>query len=147
MLIDNEDLHLIEGKNIKIDKDGYAYFKRNHANQYIHRLVLGNPKGLEIDHINHDILDNRKENLRIVTKSQNAANRNRKNTGENQSKYKGVYKFNKSYKGNVYTYYGAKVKKNGKEYQKSFKNEIDAAKWYDKTALEVHGEYAKLNFP
>jgi hypothetical protein len=41
----------------------------------LHRLILGAPKGLVVDHINHNTLDNRKENLRIVTCAQNNQNR------------------------------------------------------------------------
>jgi len=42
---------------------------------YLHRVLNKTPKGLETDHINKDKLDNRKENLRSVTKSQNGRNR------------------------------------------------------------------------
>jgi hypothetical protein len=41
----------------------------------MHRFIMDCPRDKEVDHINHDGLDNRRENLRIVTKSQNAHNR------------------------------------------------------------------------
>lgn len=41
----------------------------------IHRLILDNPEGIEIDHINRDPLDNRKCNLRVATRTQNVQNR------------------------------------------------------------------------
>ena len=37
----------------------------------MHRLIMGNPVGLDVDHINGDTLDNRRCNLRIVTHAQN----------------------------------------------------------------------------
>jgi len=42
---------------------------------YMHRLLMDAPKGLQVDHINHDTLDNRRANLRIVTNQVNNANR------------------------------------------------------------------------
>ena len=42
----------------------------------MHRVIMGDPFGLEIDHKNHDGLDNRRENLRICTKAQNQQNAN-----------------------------------------------------------------------
>ena len=41
---------------------------------YLHHLVMGNADGMEVDHINLDRLDNRRENLRIVTHQQNQCN-------------------------------------------------------------------------
>lgn len=41
----------------------------------IHRWIMGLPKGMVVDHINHDTLDNRIENLRVVTNSENMQNR------------------------------------------------------------------------
>lgn len=52
----------------------------------MHRIIMGSPKGLEIDHINGDGLDNRKENLRIVTHRQNHWNRHTPKT----SRFPGV---------------------------------------------------------
>ena len=55
---------------------------------YMHRLINKPSVGFEIDHINRNKLDNRKENLRIVTRSQNQMNRViQKN---NTSGYKGI---------------------------------------------------------
>jgi hypothetical protein len=44
--------------------------------QWLHRFIMGEPAGV-IDHINGDGLDNRRENLRVVTQAENAANRYR----------------------------------------------------------------------
>ena len=41
----------------------------------MHRLITGCPIGMKVDHINHNTLDNRKENLRICTQQQNSFNR------------------------------------------------------------------------
>jgi hypothetical protein len=41
----------------------------------IHRYLFDNPNGLVIDHINHNTLDNRRKNLRVLTHSQNLQNR------------------------------------------------------------------------
>lgn len=43
----------------------------------MHRLLCNPPKGLQIDHINHNGLDNRRENLRIVSHRGNTQNRTR----------------------------------------------------------------------
>ena len=54
----------------------------------MHREIMGNPTGKQIDHINHNSLDNRKVNLRIVTGSQNQMNR--KIQKNNTSGYPGI---------------------------------------------------------
>lgn len=94
-------------------------------------------KGFQVDHINHDKLDNRKSNLRIVTQQQNLMNR--KVFKNNKTGFKGVSVYGEKYR--------ASIRKNGKrEYLGFFKNPIDAAKAYDKRAIELFGEYAVLNF-
>lgn len=57
-------------------------------NYYLHQWILNKEPNLDIDHINGNVLDNRKSNLRLVTRSQNLFNRQkRKNSTQ---KLKGV---------------------------------------------------------
>ena len=46
---------------------------------YLHRRITGAPKGLEVDHINRNPLDNRKSNLRVCTHAENMKNRRKIN--------------------------------------------------------------------
>jgi len=105
----------------------------------MHREILGLKCGdkQQADHINHNELDNREENLRICTLTEN--NRNRiSRTGT--SKYKGVY-WNKGKRK-----WHAQIGFNGKViYLGQFISEIKAAKIYNNAALKYHGEYAQLN--
>ena len=51
----------------------------------IHREIMNPPKDMVVDHINGDITDNRKKNLRVVTRSQNQENRHKKSVGKTSS--------------------------------------------------------------
>ena len=110
----------------------------------LHHLVCSKPaRGKQIDHINHNGLDNRKENLREVTASQNGANTRSKNS---TSQYKGVRKRSDIKPGG--RQYSARIKHNYKEiHVGSFHTEEQAARAYDKKALELQDEFANLNFP
>lgn len=55
----------------------------------MHRLIMGVSREMEVDHINRKSLDNRRENLKICTKQENALNKGFKRT-KNQP-YKGVF--------------------------------------------------------
>ena len=55
----------------------------------LHRWILNCAKGLQVDHINHNTLDNRKYNLKICTQLENANNKEFYNN--NKSGIKGVY--------------------------------------------------------
>lgn len=54
----------------------------------LHRIIMGEPDGLEIDHIDGDGLNNRRSNLRVATSSQNKHNM-RAHT-DSRSGFKGV---------------------------------------------------------
>jgi hypothetical protein len=107
----------------------------------MHREIIKAPKGKLVDHRNSDSLDNRRENLRFATRAQNRRNcgKTRKKTS---SKYNGVSreKISRSWK--------MQIRRNGKTISSGrYKNEIDAAKAYDKAAKKYFGEFARLNFP
>lgn len=62
-----------------------------HTTTEFHRYIMGKKEGFEIDHINHNGLDNRKRNLRFVTHKENQNNFPEKTKGKYSSIYKGVY--------------------------------------------------------
>lgn len=110
---------------------------------YLHRFILGltDPKILG-DHKNHDTLDNRRENLRPATISQNHANSKKtwKSGGPSSSRFRGVSKNRKKWR--------AYIRVDGEKFDLGgFDREEDAAKEYDKAALTYFGEFASLNFP
>ncbi len=110
-----------------------------------HRFYLSKGRtasGLVVDHINHNGLDNRKENLRICTVAENCRNSRPSKRKNKLSKYKGV-SFDKKRK-----VYRVLIWHNKKQYfLGTFKNETEAAKAYDRKARELFGEFAYLNFP
>jgi hypothetical protein len=103
----------------------------------LHRYLLGRQeKGMVIDHINRDRLDNRLENLRVISSRENSYNRT-KNINSN-NKYKGVQK-----RGNKYI---AVITKDGIRREiPGFDTEEEAAKAYNMMAEEMFGEFAGKN--
>lgn len=94
-LFDLEDYDLISKHCWYVDKDGYVLTRIRTQNKKsyllsMHRLVMGLDynDGYLVDHIGHDVSDNRKDNLRIVTEQEN--NMNRKKTEANTSGVVGV---------------------------------------------------------
>jgi len=105
----------------------------------MHREIMGEPKGMFIDHRDGNSLNNRKSNLRICTPAQNVLNRG---CMGGSSGYKGVSSLKKlnKWKAEI-TFKGRRI------HIGHFEDEIDAAKAYDKKAKELFGEFAYLNFP
>lgn len=108
----------------------YAYCTKDNERVSMHRDIMKCPRGMQIDHINGDTLDNRRLNLRIVTRKQNLQNRR----DWNKSGFKGVNFITRTGKWRVI-------------FNPSFDTPEEAARVYDKIAKAVYGEHAFLNFP
>ncbi len=95
-------------------------------------------KGMVIDHLDGNPLNNKKNNLRICTHAENM--RNSKIRINNKSGYKGV-----SYQENSNNYRASIRFNNIKINIGDFIDPIDAARAYNAAALKYHGEFAHLN--
>jgi hypothetical protein len=123
------------GRNVRIGKSRRRLYIK------MHREIIDPPFPFVVDHINHNGLDNRKANLRPVTRAQNSLNRLYFKPGSSSSKYKGVHwhKYEKRWQ--------AQICFNGKRKTIGyFDDETEAAKAYDEAARKFHKEFANLNF-
>jgi HNH endonuclease/AP2 domain len=117
----------------------YAVSNRGGHSLYLHRFILGVPDGVQVDHVNQNGLDCRKANLRPCTNGQNGANRQKK-AASASSKFKGVDFHCGSWR--------ARIRKDKvQRLLGNFGSEQEAARAYDAAAVELHGEFARLNFP
>jgi hypothetical protein len=141
-LIDAADRDLIEPFNwtARVGPKGRVYvFRKDHRKTiYLHRVVMGLKKGdkREVDHVNSDPLDNRRANLRIATRRQNAHHTRAHSDGS--SRFVGVSWHRQTSKWRVCV---------GRTHVGLFSDEVEAAKARDALAREMYGEWAVLNFP
>lgn len=108
---------------------------------YLHRSIMRNPKGVNVDHINRNGLDNRKSNLRIATKSQNGCNRGP--DSDNTTGYKGVIFHKGKWRKKRFI---AQITKDKKIHRIGyFLTAKEAAIAWNKAAIKYHGEFAYQN--
>lgn len=123
---------------------GYArrclYLNGRQKHLTMHSEIIECPPGFRRDHKNGNRLDNRRENLRVVTSLQNAQNAGL--SAANTCGLKGVtwHKKNRIYRAQI------QIDKK-KKMLGSFKCKFEAALIYDVTAKKHFGKFARLNFP
>jgi hypothetical protein len=141
-LVDDEDFE-------RLDKFKWHYNAKGDARRngprgkgkreviLMHRIILDAPRGLEVDHINRDTLDNRKCNLRLCNRVENC--RNKTKQSNNKSGYKGV-SWHTDGKWQVQICISGQRLHLGR-----YDCKHEAARIYNKAAIEYHGEFACLN--
>ncbi len=137
-LISKSSLEKVIKHQWYLDGNGYpkSYKARGHT---LHRYLLGKQEeGYVIDHINRNKLDNRLENLRIITAKENSYNRTKSVSSKNS--YKGIIQKPNN------KYYACISKDKIKSEIGPFDTEEDAAKMYDLMAEDLFGEHAGKNF-
>lgn len=134
-IVSFEDYERVSARSWSVSSDGYIRTTENHKNLPLARWLLDAPEDKEVDHINGVKADNRRENLRLCTPSENKSNR-------------GLQKNNKLGVKGIHFGYGkfqANIKKDGKRhYLGAYKTIQEAVDAYNKAARELHGEFAKL---
>ena len=124
-------------------KDGNTSYAYRYVNKYgekpirvsMHRVVIDAPYGVEVDHIDHNGLNNQKNNLRLCTHQQNQANQR----FERKYKYVGVFKAQNGL-------LGARIRANGKQHFLGYYKTIEeAAMAYNRASVRFHGENAYIN--
>lgn len=146
-LIEVDDAHLVWGKNWctagrRKEDLRYAIHRQRKTlkTEHMHRVIMGEPHGLNVDHANRNGLDNRRHgNLRRASHSQNLANSRRR--ANNTTGFKGV-----SLTGNRHrNKYRANIAWEGKQY---FLGHYPTAELAHSAvcakAKELHGEFARF---
>jgi hypothetical protein len=146
-LVDDEDFEKVSAFkwSASTHKTPYAirsFGPKNHRQfEYMHRFIVGADPNLDVDHENGNTLDNRKENLRIASRSDNMKNRNHSVIAK--SGFRGVY----AKKGAGKPWYARIVKYGKVKHLGYFYTAEEAAKAFDKAAKEIYGEFCgRLNF-
>lgn len=149
-LVDDEDYEWLSRHSWYAMSGTYPYAVRKsrdgkHSAILMHRVILGlldQPYNVYADHVNGDVLDNRRANLRICNNALNQANTGpRPRRGRpKSSRYKGVCLYKGSWRAAITL--GKKRRAIG-----SYATEEVAAKAYDAVARDAWGEFAYLNFP
>ena len=104
---------------------------------YLHRVIMGVPQGLQVDHVDGDGLNNCRSNLRLATESQNQCNRRLQQN--NASGFKGVYWDAKRGK------WRSEIRKLGKKLHLGrFDTPQEAHHAYSAASAELHGEFGRV---
>jgi len=142
-LVDDEDFefinrrkwHILKGKNTCYAITTKGIFPKAIL---MHRLILEASPEMQVDHIDGNGLNNTRANLRLCESRENQ--RNHRLYSTSTTGFKGVSAFRKKFKANIGF-------DNKQIFIGLFETPEEAARAYDKLALEYFGEFASLNFP
>jgi hypothetical protein len=131
-LIDIEDIDKCKSVGIwSITKAGYIVNCKKGI--YLHRFIMNCPDNLEVDHIHHNLLDNRKSELRLSTSRQQKYNT--KKRIDNTSGHRGIYWDKARQKWHI------NIKNGSERLHKRLDDFDEACRIVDEKYKEWHGEY------
>lgn len=140
-LVDECDVEVVSQRNwtAHLDHDGRysAHARIGKRDVYMHRVILSAPAGRLVDHANGDSLDNRRQNIRLCDVYQNRWNSR-------------VLKTSQPFKGIRFTgrRWGAHIQTLGRKHNLGlFDTAESAARAYDEAAIDLFGDFARINFP
>lgn len=142
--VDDENYEELMKYNWYCEKEVFAVYRytKDHQRIFMHNQIMRPPVNKEVDHIDHNRLNNCVSNLRNCTHSQNLGNQ----LPAKGRRFKGVFKYYYRKKTQQQTWI-ASLESNGQIYNCGvFDNEIEAAVAYDRMARKVFGQYAYYNF-
>ena len=142
-VIDASDAHLVEKYNWYVRQQRKAFYAARadcsgpkQRMVMMHRQIMGEPDGKQIDHRDGDGLNNRRCNLREATNSQNTCNQGLRRT--NVSGFKGVYKHKRKWRADI-TLDGQR------RFLGLFATPEAAHAAYCKASAELHGEFGRVS--
>lgn len=135
-IVDDDDYDYLSKRKWHISGHYAATYIGNNKSFPMQDMILPHNTSLCVDHINGNKLDNRKSNLRVCTKRQNSYNR--KLGKNNKTGLKGVSPYRNKFRAVIYWNYKH-------IHLGMFDSPAAAAAAYDRKALELYGEFAKLN--
>jgi hypothetical protein len=145
-LVDKDDYDLVSDHRWRVVETGvhqviqYAWGRLNGSWVPMHGLIMDPPRGMVVDHIDHNGLNNRRSNLRLATVAENT--RWRRAPQGTLSRYKGVSRASRGGR------WVATIQCGGiRENLGSYATEEEAARVYDHRARQLFKDFAWLNFP
>jgi hypothetical protein len=111
-----------------------GYVRSSRAETYLHRKIMSPPKGMVVDHINGDVLDNRRQNLRVCFHYQNI--KNQKLSRNNSTGSKGVVRRGNRFEASI-------VSDKKRYYLGTFDTLDQASIAYAQACLKYHGDFAR----
>jgi len=137
-IIDADDKDIAAQRKWHLNPTGYVACSKPNSDWLSRCVMAPVPDGYDVDHINHDKLDNRKSNLRFATRSQNLGNK--LHSPKSLNGFKGI-----TWKGRDKKWVAQITKDYKHIYIGAFFDKRSAAEAYDKKALELFGEFAATN--
>jgi len=139
-IVDAADYEWLSQHKWACSPSGYAARQENGRTIFMHRQILNAPAGMVVDHIDNSRHNNCRSNLRLCTRRQNLQHLVKHHNCT--SRFKGVRYCQQRHKWHARAEFEGECFWLG-----SFDDEIEAARAYDRLAVELFGEFAYLNFP